>query len=138
MKRAFSSKANLYTRMFLYPLWKFHPLHFLQLLEGKWNLELPKLIGLLCICISYTEVHTSENHLGIYIYFLILFYFKILHNCISFAKYQNESATGIHVKNIICSFSFYKLCPAYGQIIYLFQWSTFYNELSSFIGEFQV
>ena len=29
------------------------------------------------------------------IYFLkILFYFYILHNCISFAKYQNESATG--------------------------------------------
>ena len=25
------------------------------------------------------------------------FFFKTLHNCISFAKYQNESATGIHV-----------------------------------------
>ena len=26
-----------------------------------------------------------------------LFYFYTLHNCISFAKYQNESATSIHV-----------------------------------------
>ena len=26
-----------------------------------------------------------------------LFFFLILHNCISFAKYQNESTTGIHV-----------------------------------------
>ena len=25
------------------------------------------------------------------------YFFKTLHNCISFAKYQNESATGIHV-----------------------------------------
>ena len=30
-------------------------------------------------------------------FFKILFYFKTLHNCISFAKYQNESATGIHL-----------------------------------------
>ena len=29
--------------------------------------------------------------------FFFLFYFQTLHNCISFAKYQNESATGIHV-----------------------------------------
>ena len=28
---------------------------------------------------------------------LIFFFFLILHNCISFAKYQNESTTGIHV-----------------------------------------
>ena len=30
-------------------------------------------------------------------FFFIWFYFYTLHNCISFAKYQNESATGIHV-----------------------------------------
>ena len=32
-----------------------------------------------------------------FIFFLILFYFKTLQYCISFAKYQNESATGIPV-----------------------------------------
>ena len=36
-----------------------------------------------------------------FFFFLILFYFKTLHNCISFAKYQNESATGIHVFPIL-------------------------------------
>ena len=36
-----------------------------------------------------------------YFIFLILFYFKTLHNCISFAKYQNESITGIHVLPIL-------------------------------------
>ena len=29
------------------------------------------------------------------------FFLKTLHNCISFAKYQNESATGIHVFPIL-------------------------------------
>ena len=39
----------------------------------------------------------------LFIYFLIYYFlkfyfiFKTLHNCISFVKYQNESATGIHV-----------------------------------------
>ena len=37
----------------------------------------------------------------IYLFILILFYFLTLHNCISFAKYQNESATGIHVFSIL-------------------------------------
>ena len=36
-----------------------------------------------------------------FFFFLILFYFKTLHNCISFAKYQNESAIGIHVFPIL-------------------------------------
>ena len=39
-----------------------------------------------------------------FLFFLILFYFKTLHNCISFAKYQNESATGIHVFPILNDF----------------------------------
>ena len=33
----------------------------------------------------------------LFIFFKFYFIFKTLHNCISFAKYQNESATGIHV-----------------------------------------
>ena len=33
--------------------------------------------------------------------FFFNFIFKTLHNCISFAKYQNESATGIHVFPIL-------------------------------------
>ena len=32
---------------------------------------------------------------------LIYLFFLTLHNCISFAKYQNESATGIHVFPIL-------------------------------------
>ena len=32
---------------------------------------------------------------------LFFFFFLTLHNCISFAKYQNESATGIHVFPIL-------------------------------------
>ena len=36
-----------------------------------------------------------------FFFFLILFYFKTLHNCISFDKYQNESTTGIHVFPIL-------------------------------------
>ena len=35
------------------------------------------------------------------LFFLILFYFKTLQYCIGFAKYQNESATGIHVFPIL-------------------------------------
>ena len=34
-------------------------------------------------------------------FFLILFYFLTLQYCISFAKYRNESATGIHVVPIL-------------------------------------
>ena len=33
------------------------------------------------------------------------FFFLILHNCISFAKYQNESATGILLKRLVHSWS---------------------------------
>ena len=38
----------------------------------------------------------SNPYLSLF-FFLFHFIFKTLHNCISFAKYQNESATGIHV-----------------------------------------
>ena len=45
-----------------------------------------------------TDVQISPTSPIMLLFFnLILFYFKTLHNCISFAKYQNESATGIHV-----------------------------------------
>ena len=37
----------------------------------------------------------------IYLFFKILFYFKTLQYCISFAKYRNESATGIPVFPIL-------------------------------------
>ena len=37
----------------------------------------------------------------LFLIFLILFYFYTLQNCISFAKYKNESATGIHVFPIL-------------------------------------
>ena len=36
-----------------------------------------------------------------FIYLFILFYFETLQYCIGFAKYQNESATGIHVFPIL-------------------------------------
>ena len=36
-----------------------------------------------------------NSYMGFFIFFfLILFYFETLHNCISFAKYQNESRVG--------------------------------------------
>ena len=45
------------------------------------------------------DIYFWESHLFFYFFkvFFFKFYFKNLHNCISFAKYQNESATGIHV-----------------------------------------
>ena len=38
----------------------------------------------------------SNPYLSLF-FFLFYFIFKTLHNCISFAKYQNKSPTGIHV-----------------------------------------
>ena len=38
---------------------------------------------------------------SIYCLWTFFFFFLTLHNCISFAKYQNESATGIHVFPIL-------------------------------------
>ena len=46
--------------------------------------------------ISYVSCISKKNFFFLFFIFL-KFYFKTLHNCISFAKYQNESATGIHL-----------------------------------------
>ena len=37
----------------------------------------------------------------VFFFFSLFFFFLTLHNCIRFAKYQNESATGIHVFPIL-------------------------------------
>ena len=52
-------------------------------------------------CESWTVKKAECQRIDAFFFFFfilpILFYFSTLHNCISFAKYQNESATGIHV-----------------------------------------
>ena len=53
----------------------------------------------ICLIMLLTVGYWSRHLLLNCLFFL--FYFKILHNCISFAKYQNESATGIHVFTIL-------------------------------------
>ena len=40
-----------------------------------------------------TEQSNYNNFQNIFIFILFYFIFKTLQNCISFAKYQNESAT---------------------------------------------
>ena len=52
---------------------------------------------------------SADNLVGLPLYLLLFsmffflynFFFKTVHDCISFAKYQNESATGIHVFPIL-------------------------------------
>ena len=50
---------------------------------------------------------TQDDNKSIKILQLLSFFFLTLHNCISFAKYQNESATGI---KIIFLFIYFWLC----------------------------
>ena len=60
----------------------------------------------------FTESETAPSQhtcrpvclLKVLSFFFFKFYFQTLHNCISFAKYQNESATGIH--SFILKFSY--------------------------------
>ena len=45
--------------------------------------------SLLCIFLNTRVLYVERAQYVFFFFFLILFYVKILHNCISFAKYQN-------------------------------------------------
>ena len=70
----------------------------------KLNIQKTKITAYGCITSwqMYGEtMETVTDFLFFSFFFLILFYFKTLKNCISYAKYQNKSATGIHVFPIL-------------------------------------
>ena len=56
----------------------------------------------------HTDIDCSsvDIHCSFILFFFNLILFLNLHNCISFAKYQNESTTGIHV--VLKLYYFYK------------------------------
>ena len=61
----------------------------------------PHVYSLKILCAQFDVIIKNWAAWIFFVKWLILFYFYTLQNCISFVKYQNESATGIHVFPIL-------------------------------------
>ena len=61
----------------------------------------PHVYSLKILCAQFDVIIKNWAAWIFFVKWLILFYFYTLQNCISFVKYQNESAAGIHVFPIL-------------------------------------